>query len=135
MKQALLKVLLPNGAVFGIVMLTNLEMILKLTLSLASIAYTVLQCAAVRRKVRASVLRQNSCLRRSEGEADGRESKRNDGMGRIRSGCLWNRVPAYVLVWSRASSAPQSANLCRIRRFDMFDRDCHWPGSHLRLAA
>lgn len=48
-----LKVLLPNGAVFGVVTFTQVEMTLKITLLALSCAYAVLHCALLWRKPRA----------------------------------------------------------------------------------
>jgi hypothetical protein len=59
MKQALARVLIPNGAVFGIVTFSNLEMALKLTLLMASIVYTVLHCAVLWRKLRSKRIAQD----------------------------------------------------------------------------
>jgi len=52
MKDLLLKVLLPNGAVLGIVTLTNLEALPKIGLLAASMIYTVLKCVGAIRGLR-----------------------------------------------------------------------------------
>ena len=46
------KVLLPNGAVLGVVTLSSIELILKISLLVASLAYTVLHTILLWKKLR-----------------------------------------------------------------------------------